>query len=107
MLTVSLYDYTIGWLLRQLETQADGLSGALPHFWSDIQSSSWVGGQSDSGLHERTPYWLNGFVPLAYQLNNDTYRQTVRSDHSSTTILSLTLYSSGRAIYVIHTGSSN
>ena len=71
----------VGWLLRQLETQADGLSGALPHFWSDIQSSSWVGGQSDTGLHERTPYWLNGFVPLAYQLNNDTYRQSVGSDH--------------------------
>ena len=71
----------VGWLLKQLETQADGLSGALPHFWNDIQSSSWVGGHGDTGLHERTPYWLNGFVPLAYQLNNDTYRQTVSSGH--------------------------
>lgn len=33
-------------------------------------NSSWVGGTADVGLHERTPYWLNGFVPLAYQLED-------------------------------------
>ncbi len=35
-------------------------------------NSSWIGGKADTGLHERTPYWLNGIVPLAYQLNNPT-----------------------------------
>jgi len=24
-----------------------------------------------SSLHERTPYWLNGFIPLAYQLQDE------------------------------------
>jgi hypothetical protein len=39
-------------------------------FWNDIQHSSWIGGGGDGGLHERTPYWLNGIVPLAFLLDN-------------------------------------
>lgn len=35
-------------------------------------NSSWIGGKADTGLHERTPYWLNGIIPLAYQLNNSS-----------------------------------
>lgn len=50
--------------------QAAGLSGHLPLFWADVENSSWVGGEADTGLHERTPYWLNGFVPLAFQLED-------------------------------------
>ena len=50
--------------------QAAGLSGHLPLFWADVENSSWVGGTADTGLHERTPYWLNGFVPLAFQLDD-------------------------------------
>lgn len=50
--------------------QAAGLSGHLPLFWADVENSSWVGGSADGGLHERTPYWLNGFVPLAFQLED-------------------------------------
>ena len=30
----------------------------------------WIGGGGDGGLHERTPYWLNGIVPLAFLLRN-------------------------------------
>lgn len=41
-------------------------------------NSSWIGGNADAGLHERTPYWLNGFVPLAYQLENETLIATAR-----------------------------
>lgn len=40
-------------------------------------NSSWIGGAADTGLHERTPYWLNGFVPLAYQLQDPTLVKTV------------------------------
>lgn len=39
-------------------------------FWGDIMDSVWIGGSGDRGLHERTPYWLNGVVPLAYLLKN-------------------------------------
>ena len=66
-----------GWLKEQLAIQADGLSGHLPFFWQDVMNSCWVGGTADTGLHERTPYWLNGFVPLAYQLQNPTLIQMV------------------------------
>lgn len=59
-----------GWLLKQLQLQADGLSGHLSMFWNDIQNSIWIGGNGDGGLHERAPYWLNGIVPLAYLLKN-------------------------------------
>jgi hypothetical protein len=59
----------LGWLKTQLQIQADGLSGHLALFWVDVANSSWVGGKGDTGLHERTPYWLNGFVPLSYQLD--------------------------------------
>ena len=69
-----------GWLKEQLQVQAQGLSGHLSLFWPDINQSSWIGGNADGGLHERTPYWLNGFVPLAYQLQDeDLLKQASRS----------------------------
>eukprot|EP00756_Hemistasia_phaeocysticola_P051986 Hpha_TRINITY_DN27171_c0_g1::TRINITY_DN27171_c0_g1_i1::g.29263::m.29263 len=59
-----------GWLLDQLKIQAEGLTGHLSMFWNDVMSSVWIGGKGDAGLHERTPYWLNGVVPLAFLLKN-------------------------------------
>jgi len=59
-----------GWLLEQLKLQAEGLSGHLSQFWPDVMSSIWIGGKEDGGLRENAPYWLNGFVPLAYLLKN-------------------------------------
>lgn len=67
-----------GWLLDQLQQQADSLSGHLPYFWADVMNSTWIGGNADSGLHERAPYWLNGFISLAYQLENKTLIATAR-----------------------------
>ncbi len=58
-----------GWLRRQLEIQAEGLSGNLHKIWPDIRDSAWVGGNREGW--ERVPYWLDGFVPLAYLLEND------------------------------------
>lgn len=60
-----------GWLANELTTQAQGLTGYLPKFWGDINSSSWIGGGNDGGLHERTPYWLNGLVPLSFLTNDE------------------------------------
>lgn len=58
-----------GWLKRQLEIQAEGLSGNLDKIWPDIKNSSWIGGDKEGW--ERVPYWLDGFIPLAYLLEND------------------------------------
>ncbi len=58
-----------GWLLRQLRIQADGLSGRLDEFWPDVRDSRWFGGQADGW--ERAPYWLDGFIPLAFLLEDE------------------------------------
>ena len=57
-----------GWLRRQLEIQAEGLSGHLDKMWPDIQDSAWIGGKHEGW--ERVPYWLDGFIPLAYLLRD-------------------------------------
>ena len=59
-----------GWLATQLELQAQGLTGHLSQFWDDVMNSAWIGGDADGDLHERTPYWLNGMVPLAFLQKN-------------------------------------
>ncbi|MBC8078437.1 MAG: glycoside hydrolase family 127 protein, partial [Chloroflexales bacterium] len=56
-------------LLRQLRVQAAGLSGHLDEFWPDVARSSWIGGDAEGW--ERGPYWLDGFVPLAFLLNDE------------------------------------
>ena len=39
-----------GWLRRQLQTQADGMSGHLDEIWPDVgQDSSWLGGTGRVG----------------------------------------------------------
>ena len=58
-----------GWLLRQLRLQANGLSGNLDRVWPDVKNSAWIGGDAEE--RERVPYWLDGFVPLAYLLDDD------------------------------------
>ncbi len=58
-----------GWLRRQLEIQAAGLSGNLDKIWPDVRDSAWIGGNAEAW--ERAPYWLDGFIPLAYLLEDD------------------------------------
>ena len=58
-----------GWLKRQLEIQAEGLSGNLDKVWRDVRDSAWIGGDAEGW--ERVPYWLDGFIPLAYLLEDD------------------------------------
>ncbi len=58
-----------GWLRRQLQIQAESLSGNLYKVWPDIRDSVYVGGKLDSW--ERVPYWLDGFIPLAYLLEDE------------------------------------
>ena len=65
-----------GWLKNQLEIQANGLSGNLHKIWPDVRDSSWIGGNCEGW--ERVPYWLDGFIPLAYLLENDEMIATVK-----------------------------
>ena len=58
-----------GWLRRQLEIQAESLSGNLDKVWRDVRDSAWIGGDAEGW--ERVPYWLDGFIPLAYLLENE------------------------------------
>ena len=57
-----------GWLKTQLEIQAKGLSGNLDKVWNDVKNSAWIGGSCEGW--ERVPYWLDGFIPLAYLLED-------------------------------------
>ena len=57
-----------GWLKKQLEIQAEGLSGNLDKVWMDVKDCAWLGGTAEGW--ERVPYWLDGFIPLAYLLEN-------------------------------------
>ncbi|MGN1478193.1 MAG: antibiotic biosynthesis monooxygenase [Acutalibacteraceae bacterium] len=59
----------LGWFRRQLEIQANGLSGNLDKIWPDIKDSAWIGGSAEGW--ERVPYWLDGFIPLAFLLDNE------------------------------------
>lgn len=65
-----------GWLLNQLQIQADGLTGHLEEFWPDIADSGWIGGAAEGW--ERGPYWLDGLVPLAFLLDDQHLKARAR-----------------------------
>ena len=65
-----------GWVRKQLEIQADGLSGALDRVWRDVRDSAWIGGEAEGW--ERVPYWLDGFIPLAYLLDDEDKKQRAK-----------------------------
>ena len=59
-----------GWLRRQLEIQAEGLDGCLDLIWPDVRDSEWAGGSKEDW--ERLPYWLDGVIPLAALLRDES-----------------------------------
>jgi len=64
-----------GWLRNQLRIQADGLSGHLDEFWPSVMDSKWFGGSLPDT--ERAPYWLDGVIPLAWQLDDEALKEKV------------------------------
>ena len=68
-----------GWLKDQLTVQANGLTGHLDEFWPDLLNSRWKGSNGPAGDGwERTPYYLDGLVPLAYQLDDARLKAKVQ-----------------------------
>ena len=65
-----------GWLKRQLQLQADGLAGQLDRIWPDVSDSQWIGGKHEGW--ERVPYWLDGFIPLAWLLDDEDMKARAR-----------------------------
>ena len=65
-----------GWVRRQLEIQAAGLAGNLDRIWRDVRDSAWIGGTADGW--ERVPYWLDGFIDLAWLLDDTGMQQRAR-----------------------------
>ena len=59
-----------GMLLKMLELQRDGLTGHLDSIYPLVcgDNNGWLGGTGDGW--ERGPYWIDGLIPLAYQLDD-------------------------------------
>jgi len=61
------------WLLDQLKTQAEGLTGKLDEVWADVgPDCAWLGGEGDGW--ERAPYYLDGLVSLAWALDDEALK---------------------------------
>ena len=67
----------IGWLKDQLTVQANGLTGHLDEFWPSLSESAWKGGKGEAW--ERGPYYLDGLVPLAYELDDARLKEKMRT----------------------------
>ncbi|MBQ8110599.1 MAG: glycoside hydrolase family 127 protein [Clostridia bacterium] len=62
------------WLLKQLQTQRDGLTAKLDEVCPEIgPGCGWLGGEGDSG--ERAPYYLDGLIALAWTLDDEALKQ--------------------------------
>ena len=67
----------LGWLRKQLQIQADGLTGHIDEFWEDLgPNNKWLGGDKEGW--ERGPYYADGLVPLAYLLDDEKLKKKAR-----------------------------
>ena len=69
-----------GWLLEQLQKQADGLTGHAEELYDDIGKSDWLTGASvgKEFAWERGPYYAKGLVALALVLGDSALEAKAR-----------------------------
>jgi len=67
-----------GWPREMLIRQQGGATGLLDSLYSFVMGprNGWLGGDGDQW--ERGPYWIDGLLPLAYQLNDAALKQKVQ-----------------------------
>lgn len=67
-----------GWLEDQLKRMKSGLTGHLDERYPEVagQRNGWLGGDGDAW--ERGPYWIDGLLPLAYILRDQTLISKVK-----------------------------
>ena len=67
-----------GWLKEQLQRMADGMTGHLDEWYPEVMGprNGWLGGDGDQW--ERGPYWIDGLLPLAYILEDDSLQAKVQ-----------------------------
>lgn len=67
-----------GWLKDQMQRMADGMTGHLDKLYEPVMGkrNGWLGGDGD--VWERGPYWIDGFLPLAYMLDDKVLKEKVQ-----------------------------
>lgn len=66
-----------GWLHSQLTIMKNGTTGHLDEYYPKIMNDNgWLGGKGDAW--EETPYWLDGALPLAYLLDDQSLKTKVQ-----------------------------
>lgn len=67
-----------GWLKEMLLRQRAGMSSSLDTLYPEVMGkrNGWLGGDGDQW--ERGPYWLDGLLPLAYILDDDSLKQKIQ-----------------------------
>src|SRR5690606_14646936 len=67
-----------GWLHEMLVRQKNGATGQLDMLYPAVMGprNGWLGGDGDQW--ERGPYWIDGLLPLAYILDDDTLKSKVQ-----------------------------
>jgi len=60
-----------GWLKRELQIQADGITGHMDEFYHLLVKSGWMGVEGPKfNSYQWAPYYLDGLVPLAHLLDD-------------------------------------
>lgn len=72
----------LGWLKRELQLQARGITSQLPLFWHYLNQSKWMG-TGGSEPEQFLPYYLNGLIPLSYQLPEEDGLGRLRDQYVS------------------------